>query len=324
MTMPGNRVISEYAGALIERAMQRLSTVLPHYDSSLRTAFSDERQFLIDRASRLDDVLEGLIKRCAEARVSKPLVIEMRKLRIRGLQFFLFLRASNRLLRTITRRLAAQARIEGYDAEVNMLKTELDMAETDSEFFEVDEMFRTLPEPLKKKWKPLKPMSWINEINVFLRGCLLPVKSIRNKKPFEQVARMYAKAIRGLISSSTKKIYKEQLGSLAIVLWRVVQPTLAPLIAGFAVVYLLHAGLELVGVQFLHLSIGVFFAIVIAYLCEKGFEHVFEHWHLHRYRKKCVDTALALYLAEIRARVSLMGLLRLSEATPKENAHSEI
>jgi hypothetical protein len=319
--MPGNRVLSEYADALIEKAMQRLSTVLQHYDNSLRTGFSDERQSLMDRADRLDDVLEGLIKRCVEARELEPLVIEMRKLRIRGLQFFLFLRASNGLLRAITRRLTAQARIEGYNAEVNMLKMELHMAETDSELFEVDELFRTLPGQPKKKWKAL---SRISELNVFVRGCLLPVKSIRNKNHFVQVARMYARAIRGLISSSTKEIYKEQVYSLAIVLWRVVQPTLAPLIASFAVVYLIHAGLELAGVQFLHLSLWVFFVIVIAYLCEKGFEHFFEHWHLLRYRKKCVDTALALYLAEIRARVSLMGLLRLSEATPKENSPSKI
>ena len=38
-------------------------------------------------------------------------------------------------------------------------------------------------------------------------------------------------------------------------LWRVVQPTLVPLIAGFAFVYVIHAGLELAGIQFLHLSL---------------------------------------------------------------------
>jgi hypothetical protein len=47
-------------------------------------------------------------------------------------------------------------------------------------------------------------------------------------------------------------------------------------------------------------------------------------WHLRHYPKKCVDTALALYWAEIRARVSLMGLLSLSEATPIEDSSSEI
>ncbi|HEV7673703.1 MAG TPA: hypothetical protein VGQ12_04150 [Candidatus Angelobacter sp.] len=319
--MPANHVLSEFADELIENAMQRLSIMLPHYDKSLLDGFSDERKSLIDRANQLDDALQSLIQRCAAARESEPLVIEMRKLRIRGLQFFLFLRASKRLLRTITRRLAANARISGYDAEINMLRTEISFAETDSKLFEADELFRINPELFKRKWKPL---SRINELNVFLRACLLPIKAIRNKRPFEQVGRMYAKAIAGLIYSSTKKIYKEQFYSLAIVLWRVVQPTLAPLIAGFAVVYLIHAGLEVAGVQFLHLSLSVFFAIVIAYLCEKGFEHFFEHWHLLRYRKKCVHTALALYLAEIRARVSLMGLLRLSEATPIETTKSNL
>jgi|SRR5579872_2613308 len=174
MLIPNDRVLSKFADDLIGKAMERLTTVLTHYD--------------------------------AKATESEPLVIEMRKLRTQGLQFFLFHRASKGLLRTITRRLAVKARIEGYDAEVNVLKMELHIAETDSILFEADELLRSVGYRPKKLGKTL---TRIGELNVFLRACLSPVKSMRNKRAFEKAPRMYAKAMRDLVSSSTREIYND-------------------------------------------------------------------------------------------------------------------
>jgi hypothetical protein len=296
--------IAEYARALAAANEQRLDPVVRHFDDGVQKSVSEERQALIHRGRQLDDALRSVRVRCLEAHELKPLLQEMRKLRVRGLQFFLFLRTSHRRLKTITRRLAAQVRIDGYNAEKIMLDIELSMSETDSGLFEFDELFRNNEIRRTQKHEEL---SRVNELNLFLRACLLPLKARRNRRPHEIIARNYARAIAGLIASSTRAISKQQYYSLAVVLWRVVQPTIVPLLAGFSAAYLIHLALELAGIEFLHPSIWVFLALAIAYTGEKAFEHFFEHWHLTRYRKKCADTAVALYLLEIQARAGLIG-----------------
>jgi hypothetical protein len=318
--MPANRVISEYADSLIEQRVQCLSPVLRQYDEFLSIRFSEEREDLVARASQLDHAFQAIIVRCAEALGPKDLVIEMRRLRIRGLRFFLFLSASRRLLKSVGRRLRAQVRVEGYAAEVTMLKIEQDMAEIDSQLFETDEIFRNLNGQYERK---PKLFSQANELNLFLRACLLPIKSIKNRRPFEQSARNYAKAMAGLIAASTKEIYKQQLHSLATVFWRVIQPTILPFLVSIATVWLIHAGLELAGFEVFHLKLSVLLVLISTYLSEKAIEHFFGHWHLRRYRKQCVHTALTLYFAEMRARAALIGLLMLSEGVPKGDRASE-
>ena len=89
--------IAEYARALAAANEQRLDPVLRHFDDGVRESVSEERQALIQRGQQLDDALRSVRVRM-EAHELKPLVQEMRKLRVRGLQFFLFLRTSHRRL----------------------------------------------------------------------------------------------------------------------------------------------------------------------------------------------------------------------------------
>jgi hypothetical protein len=288
--MHDDRILHNYAEALIDRAMQAFNLILPHYDESTQVKFSEERQSLIETAHQLDDALHRLSSRCTAATNSKALVVEMRKLRMRGLQFFFFLHASRRLLNVMTRRLTAQARIAGLDGGTRILKMDVSMSETDLLLYETDNFLRANElQPIE-----LKP---INELDLFLRTALLPLTSKQRERAFESARLKYAKAMRAMVSRSTKKIYKAQAFGLAVVLWRIIQPTILPLIVGFLAVYLIHAVLELVGIQFLHLSAFVLFAIVAAYVSEKIFEHGFEHWHLSLYRKNCERTGLSLYSA---------------------------
>jgi hypothetical protein len=79
-------------------------------------------------------------------------------------------------------------------------------------------------------------------------------------------------------------------------------------------VYFIHALLEVAGIRVLHLNVLVLCAFLLAYVFDRVFEHLFEEWLLHRYRKKCLGAALALCLAEIRARASFMGLVTMCSA----------
>jgi hypothetical protein len=305
--MQDNRIIRDFAQAHIDRAMQALNLVLPHYDQSIREKLSDEQRFLLGTAEELDDSLNKLVGRCAAAKTAKPLVTEMRNLRIRGLRFFRFLHTSRRLLKITGRRLDLRARIEGLDGEATVLKLDLEMMETDLLMQRADELIGKAP----------KRIAWNDEVHLFVETTLLPFKSKLREVGFGLVHEKYAISMHEMILLLTRRIYKEQARSVSIVIWRVVQPFLIPLTVTFAVVYLIHLALESAGIHFLHVTLWGFSFLVLAYAFEKAFEYLFEEWHILRYRKSCLDTALSLYLAEIRARVALLGLIALSEGEPR-------
>ena len=315
-----DRVLYKYAQLLLERSMQAWDLILRHYDESIRTQLFEERQMVIDRADQLDQALESLIKRSNAATTSQALVVEMRRLRIRGLMFSSWLHASRRLLKVNTRRLASKAKIAGYEGSASLLSIEVQMSETNQQMFEVDELFRTNEELGEK---PHKQFSRFDEFHSFVRALLMPMQLKISESAFRRVDRMYAKAMRELISTSTRKIYRLQALSLGVVLWRVVQPGVVLVVAGLAAAYLIHAILELAGIQFLHLNWLAVSAVGAAYAAERLFEHFFEGWHLKRYRKKCMSTGLALYAAEIRARVALLGFAIVSDAEPRAVSSTE-
>lgn len=259
--MRDDRVLHKYAQSLLERVMQAWDLILCHYDDSIRAQFLEERQTVIDRADRLENALEGLIKRCNAATNSEALVIEMRQLRIQGLMFSFWLHASRRLLKVTTRRLAAKAKIAGYEGSANLLRIDVNISEADLQMFEVDELFRTTEELGEK---PRQKFSQIDEFQLFLRTLLIPVKLKISESAFRRAHRIYAKAIRELISTSTRKVYLVQARSLGIVLWRVVQPGVVLVTVGLAAAYLIHAILELAGIQFLHLNWLAVLAVLAA------------------------------------------------------------
>jgi hypothetical protein len=114
-----------------------------------------------------------------------------------------------------------------------------------------------------------------------------------------------------------RKIYKEQLLSLGVVVWLVVQPAIILSLVGVGLTYLIHVILELAGIHALEPTLLALLAITATYFLHKLAEHIFENWHLRRYRKKCTETGMRLFLVEVRARANLVGLVALSEAQSK-------
>jgi len=124
--------------------------------------------------------------------------------------------------------------------------------------------------------------------------------------------------MRQLIRTSTKRILKEQFIVLGQVIWRIVQPTLLPLLAGFVVMYLIHAVLEAFEIHFLSISKSVLPAIIAAYLIEKVMERVFEQFHLRRFRRNCVHIAIRIFASEVRARANSIGIVVISTSRLKQ------
>jgi hypothetical protein len=313
--VPNDHIFSEFADALIERRKSALAPVLLHFDESVSASFAAERKELLETADRLDSLFKSMLEACQSAPTSESLVLEMRRLRVRGIQFFHFLRASKSLLRAITSRLTAQAKIDGYSATVALLKIEVSTSDIDATLFDSNELLRALPD---QRDAQSNLIGRAEELKIFVKACMLPLTSTLQKLSFQEVPREYARSVKNLIESATETIYKEQFLILALVVWRVLQPVVVPLGASFCVVYLLHMLLEVLGIDFLHLRVPFIIAIAVAFLLEKLFELIFDSWHLRYYRKRCARTAGALYFSEIRSRASLLGLLALSEAKPQE------
>ena len=96
------------------------------------------------------------------------------------------------------------------------------------------------------------------------------------------------------------------------------QPTLLPLLAGFVVMYLIHAVLEAFEIHFLSISKSVLPAIIAAYLIEKVMERVFEQFHLRRFRRNCVHIAIRIFASEVRARANSIGIVVISTSRLKQ------
>jgi hypothetical protein len=107
--------IKTFAEDRTHQDIQLLAFVLPHYEETVRDDIVQQQQSVLQIADQLDRALRDLINRCATATYAKSLAREIRQLRMRRLQFFGFLRTSRRLLRLASRRIAAQARIDGLD-----------------------------------------------------------------------------------------------------------------------------------------------------------------------------------------------------------------
>lgn len=305
-------VIRKLAAESVAQSLSALAGVLPHYEATVEAVITKERESLLRIADDLDRRLKALIDRCATAKDSELLVEEMRLLRLHGLQFFRFLHLSRRLLRVASRRLVEQARLNGLNTEAGMLRIELNSAELDRLVDSSNALVGKRATKLKRS----------QELGLFWRTLLLPFVSKGRERDFRSPGRHYATAMRRMFSSSTKTIYREQALSIGRVLLRIVQPTLIPLAVGFAIVYLIHSGLEIGGIHFVGVGWWAFATIVAAYFSEKVLEGLFERWHLERYRRSCAHTALALYFAEIRARSALLGPIILSEAEPKTSRNT--
>jgi hypothetical protein len=76
-------------------------------------------------------MLAQLKERCAHAREIKPLVLEMRRLRMQALQFQNALHLSKRLIFISIRRLKLQARLAGVQGEARLLGINLNVAKID-------------------------------------------------------------------------------------------------------------------------------------------------------------------------------------------------
>lgn len=305
--MKDSHTIRDFADAVIGRKMQALDLLFPYYDDRVREKIFRERDFVWSVAESFDRAFGDLFDRCIAAKNPSALISEMQRLRIRGLHFLSFLHTSRRVLLIASRRLKIQAKLDGIESELQLLGVELNISE-------VDDLLRVADELLRR---PPKKFTRTEELRLFLRTILLPLESRAREGTFGRAGRNYATAIREMISASTKSIYKAQALGLATVIWRVVQPTIVPLIGGFVIMYLIHATLESGGLHFLHIDMWVVLSIAAVYLVEKIIERVFEHWHLERYRRACARTALSLFLAEIRARSAVLGLIVLSETELK-------
>jgi hypothetical protein len=306
--MRASGVLVQVANELIAIRMRAMELILPYYDERVAKQVFVERDLLLQLVEGLDDDLSNLMTRCAQAKSSEPLVEEMRNLRVRGLRLFRFLYISRLLLRVAHRRLKTEARMDGLDGEISVLKSELSMSEG-------DEVLSLVNRVLKK---PPKPVSRREERLALFRTVRLIATSRFREFSFGRVGRSYAASMRQLIRTSTKRILKEQFIVLGEVIWRIVQPTLLPLVAGFFIMYMIHMALEVFEIHFFSISRSVLLAIVAAYLLEKIMERVFEQFHLRRFRKSCVDTAIRIFAAEVRARANSIGIVVISTSQLKQ------
>jgi hypothetical protein len=176
--------LHEFTGKSLERKFQYFDILLPLYEDSFREAVSLERDSLMDTAEELDRELGNLARRSRAAQTAKSLVPEMRQLRVRGLQVFLFLHTSRRLLNVVKHRLTAQARISGLDREGTILKIDLDMSEVDLIFRRADKLVG----------KPTPQFTRLDEIKLFLKAVFLPLTSRLRQSFFGESSRKYAAA----------------------------------------------------------------------------------------------------------------------------------
>jgi hypothetical protein len=305
--MGDSQILRKWSEACVSRSMVALAPLLPFYEPHIAEEIDRERDEVLRIADQLDQTLRSIINRCASANDPRTIVLEMRRLRVRGFRFSSFLFTSRRLLRVAHRRLKGQARIGGIAGEMRILKIELDMTAIDEALAASDEILG----------KPQKDSAWREQWKSFFGLILLPIQSKQREIVFGHADRAQADAILGFVSASTRGIYNAQASALATVIWRVIQPAIVPPIAGFLIVYAIHAALELLGVHFLDLKLWVISSIVVGYAFEKALERSFEDWHLKRYGRACAHTALRLFWAEVRARSALLGLMALSNAEPK-------
>jgi hypothetical protein len=304
--MSNDGPFKDFAEGDIRRRKEYFNLLLPFYPEAVGTALSDEIELLMGTAEALDISLRNLWERCAAAKDSRTLVNEMRELRVQGLRFLLFLRTSKQLLKVLMRRLSTQAEMMALGTEITFLKMNKDFPEIDL----VGRRLGSLPHDEER-------LTRAGEFKLAVEVLFLPLSSRIREEAFRAPPSKFDSMIRGLISRATQTIYKQQLVALSEVVWRVIQPAVVPLVVGFVVVYVVHSALELGGIHLLPFRFWFLMIFVAAYALEKLFEHFFEEWHLALYRRHCRRTAGRLYLAEIRARSALFGLMAIAESNLK-------
>jgi hypothetical protein len=298
--------LSRLAEDVIANRMWAFNLLLPHYDDSVPAQIHTEQEELRLWAAHLDRHCAELVVRCKAAKSHAALILEMQMLRMHALQFNLFLRSVRYLLKVQNRRLAIRARLDGLDGEASILLIQYHLSKIPDAVKIAEGLRGKFPEPV--------PPS--EEIRLFMEAMLVPLKSRSNRKTFRASSRGLADALERFVSASTGRMYREQLFTIAVILWRVVRPTILPLLIGLVLAYLVDASKEALGIHALELRLWEVFAIASFFLPEKAADLIFDEWHLKRYRTICMRTALTLYASEIRARGALIGLIVLTESEP--------
>ena len=160
-----------------------------------------------------------------------------------------------------------------------------------------------------------RPTLSLREVLALSRKIILvPSHTSETVRIWSAVSLNYARAQKKLFSASTSRLRLLLLGRLWRILWGLVQQY-------WGIVFAL-ACTVLLGVIAWALGLaipGVIFAAVFALLCyplQLFLERVFKQWHLRRYGRICVHTLLDLYLAQIIARASVIGLQQIAEKEP--------
>lgn len=308
-SMGDSQFLNRWAEVCSIRSKAALSPLLPFYGQSLAGTIDQERAEVFEVTDELNQALGNLIHRCASAKDSKVIVLEMRRLRVRAFRFSSLLFTSRRLLHVAYQRMKAQAQIDGIESEMRILNFDLNKLAIDEVLDAANTALGTPP----------KDLAWGEQWRSFFQMILLPLESKRRETMFGYSRRVHAGAIRMFISAATRDIYRAQCTALGMVIWRVIQPAIVPPMVGILILYAIHVTLELLGVSFLDLRLLSIVGIVASYPCEKVLERAFERWHLRLYGRACAHTAHRLFWAEVRARFALVGLVALSKAQPKSS-----
>jgi hypothetical protein len=128
-------VLAKFADECFERRLSSLTPLLPFFDNTLAEQITSEHSSRVRKGKQLDGMLGERIDRCAQAKQSDILAVEMRRLRILH-----FLHTSRGLLRLASRRLDTQARMDGINAEITVLGIDLDRSKIEDGYAASNEL----------------------------------------------------------------------------------------------------------------------------------------------------------------------------------------
>jgi hypothetical protein len=290
------------AETCIDLQLKNLDAVLAFFDQEVRERLNLEVDSLRLLADRFDRHLDHVIEQCAAAKKPEEIGQIFRKARGDVIEFLYSTTLTISVLRLAIKTRMAEAYARGYRSA--------------GDFLSIEQNKLTIQDAVNAiKPENERPTLSLREVLALSRKIILvPSHTSETVRIWSAVSLNYARAQKKLFSASTSRLRLLLLGRLWRILWGLVQQY-------WGIVFALACALLLGVIAWaLGLAIpGVIFAAVFALLCyplQWFLERVFKRWHLRRYGRICVHTLLDLYLAQIIARASVIGLQQIAEKEP--------
>ncbi len=289
------------AETCIDLQLKNLDAVLAFFDQEVRDRLDFEADSLRLLADRFDRHLDHVIEQCAAAKEPEEIGQIFRKARGDVIEFLYSTTLTISVLRLAVKTRMAEAHARGYRSAVD--------------FLSIEQNTLTIQALNSIKPETERPTLSLREVLALSRKIfLVPSRTSETVKIWSAVSLNYARAQKKLFSASTSRLRLLLLGRLWRILWGLVQQY-------WGIVFALACAVLLGVIAWaLGLAIpGVIFAAVFALLCyplQLFLERVFKRWHLRRYGRICVYTLRDLYLAQIIARASVIGLQQIAEKEP--------